>query len=399
MKHTFTDTELQAAIDGACIEIHREHRWKCGISLVIDTVAAPSRYKAEASARLDLIKSAIAALPEPPTPTVDVKTPGQACYEARFTAATGRREWRDLTPPEQVKWESAASAVLAAFGNQPQPAEIPWTEWHGGECPLKDEEVEKFELKFRGGLTCIGTPKPSAYFWEQEDDRTDIIAYRVLKWKEGFGTVDWKAKFEEAEKKLREAEEGLYECSIQETADSLPNSRRIIHQYDAKSVLAQLTDFKARAEKAEADLAKSRECNSQLTKACLDWQNQIREIKAKPQLSQLRPIAEAGAEPPTPGQNGVIPWGFELWQHLHQEHGLILTESEMQEIVRLAEPLVTKPITPPTWTPAVGDVVQIKSGGPKMTVMQDIGHKFFCAYDSHGEVKTVSTPAVCLQPV
>ncbi len=41
----------------------------------------------------------------------------------------------------------------------------------------------------------------------------------------------------------------------------------------------------------------------------------------------------------TPGQNAVIPWGFELWQHLHQEHGLTLTESEIQEIVRLAEPL------------------------------------------------------------
>ncbi len=30
------------------------------------------------------------------------------------------------------------------------------------------------------------------------------------------------------------------------------------------------------------------------------------------------------------------PWGFDLWEHLHREHGLILTESELQEIVRLA---------------------------------------------------------------
>lgn len=30
------------------------------------------------------------------------------------------------------------------------------------------------------------------------------------------------------------------------------------------------------------------------------------------------------------------PWGFKLWQHLHQNHGLILCESELQEIVRLA---------------------------------------------------------------
>jgi len=34
------------------------------------------------------------------------------------------------------------------------------------------------------------------------------------------------------------------------------------------------------------------------------------------------------------------PWGFALWQHLHQEHGLTLVESELQEIVRLARPLI-----------------------------------------------------------
>lgn len=34
------------------------------------------------------------------------------------------------------------------------------------------------------------------------------------------------------------------------------------------------------------------------------------------------------------------------------------------------KPLVTKSISPPTWTPAVGDVVTLKSGGPKMTVVK-----------------------------
>ncbi len=34
------------------------------------------------------------------------------------------------------------------------------------------------------------------------------------------------------------------------------------------------------------------------------------------------------------------PWGFDLWRHLHDEHHLILVESELQEIVRLAGPLV-----------------------------------------------------------
>ena len=42
----------------------------------------------------------------------------------------------------------------------------------------------------------------------------------------------------------------------------------------------------------------------------------------------------------TPGQTTPEPWGFALWQHLHQEHGLTLVESELQEIVRLARPLI-----------------------------------------------------------
>ena len=34
------------------------------------------------------------------------------------------------------------------------------------------------------------------------------------------------------------------------------------------------------------------------------------------------------------------------------------------------EPMLTKPISLPEWTPQVGDVVTLKSGGPKMTVVK-----------------------------
>jgi hypothetical protein len=33
------------------------------------------------------------------------------------------------------------------------------------------------------------------------------------------------------------------------------------------------------------------------------------------------------------------PWGYELWRHLHDEHGLTLLEGELQEIVMLANAL------------------------------------------------------------
>lgn len=64
--------------------------------------------------------------------------------------------------------------------------EIPWIEWHGGECPLKDEEVEEWAYMARDGFTCSSPSAPSCYtpYWEHNAGADDIITYRVLKWKE-----------------------------------------------------------------------------------------------------------------------------------------------------------------------------------------------------------------------
>jgi len=102
MKHKYTDEQLQAAIDEAVAQY------------LLNTVCAlPETYRekwaGERSARLDLIKSALDALPEPEPPTVDGKTPGQVCFEA----------WKAGYPWEQANqrdFHRAASAVLAAFG-------------------------------------------------------------------------------------------------------------------------------------------------------------------------------------------------------------------------------------------------------------------------------------------
>ena len=85
-------------------------------------------------------------------------------------------------------------------------------------------------------------------------------------------------------------------------------------------------------------------------------------------LSQLRPLAEAGAVP-----EGCLRF------YTYKKDGEWTTATKhraMQDThyidIRLpeSEPLVTKPISPPTWTPKVGDVVTLKSGGPKMTVVK-----------------------------
>jgi hypothetical protein len=62
MKHNYTDTQLQAAIDEACNKINEEHKDVGGL-LILDP--EDNRWRNEKPARLNLIKSALAALPEP----------------------------------------------------------------------------------------------------------------------------------------------------------------------------------------------------------------------------------------------------------------------------------------------------------------------------------------------
>jgi hypothetical protein len=56
----------------------------------------------------------------------------------------------------------------------------PWIEWHGGECPLRDEDVEGFEFKTRTGTSGL-LATPSLWNWSHSVSLGDIIAYRVLK--------------------------------------------------------------------------------------------------------------------------------------------------------------------------------------------------------------------------
>jgi len=62
MKHNYTDTQLQAAIDEACNKINEEHKDVGGL-LILDP--EDNRWRNEKPARLNLIKSALATLPEP----------------------------------------------------------------------------------------------------------------------------------------------------------------------------------------------------------------------------------------------------------------------------------------------------------------------------------------------
>jgi uncharacterized protein YodC (DUF2158 family) len=110
MKHTFDETTMQAAIDAACEALGKgDFRPTAGL---LDTVPGCHDWKEETSARLHLLKSALDFLPEPPPPVVDGKTPGQVCHESMYNTP----EWKWLLAGDKAACESAASAVLAAFG-------------------------------------------------------------------------------------------------------------------------------------------------------------------------------------------------------------------------------------------------------------------------------------------
>jgi hypothetical protein len=74
------------------------------------------------------------------------------------------------------------------MSNNPQEG-IDWIPHNGGACPLKDEEVSVWEYTLRGGTVAKVHLRPSEFksYWRHDKEVNDIIAYRVLKWKLGFG--------------------------------------------------------------------------------------------------------------------------------------------------------------------------------------------------------------------
>ena len=113
MKHNYDEPTMQAAIDRACEETKKQYNPSSG-TLMLDPELHYRSWPQEKPARLHLLKSALDFLPEPPPPVVDGKTPGQVCHESMYNTP----EWKWLLAGDKAACESAASAVLAAFGGE-----------------------------------------------------------------------------------------------------------------------------------------------------------------------------------------------------------------------------------------------------------------------------------------
>ena len=114
--------------------------------------------------------------------------------ELKKAHAAGRVIQVSIGPPEAREWDDLSQAITPAFKTAPERYRIkpddspPWIEWHGGPCPLRDEEVEEWEYKCRDGFHASkdesGLPSDRRWSHSSCPHYGDIIAYRVLKTRE-----------------------------------------------------------------------------------------------------------------------------------------------------------------------------------------------------------------------
>jgi hypothetical protein len=108
---------------------------------------------------------------EQPDPYAELK---KAHAEGKVIQGCIRGHWIDCPHPT---WKYPLDTYRIKPDDDP-----PWIVWHGGPCPLKDDEVEEWEYKMHDGST-RKCDSPNTRRWEHIACANDIIAYRVLKWR------------------------------------------------------------------------------------------------------------------------------------------------------------------------------------------------------------------------
>lgn len=100
----------------------------------------------------------------------------------RTTYACGSSDYDGR--PETFHPGDQCDGPRVVVNEPPQDEEPAWIPHDGGPCPLKDEEVEEWEVKWPGGFgATFKFKKPSNFpTWGAKD-----LFYRVLRWKPGFG--------------------------------------------------------------------------------------------------------------------------------------------------------------------------------------------------------------------
>lgn len=188
------------------------------------------------------------------------------------------------------------------------PTEIPWIEWNGGECPLKDEDVLEWECSWPDGeRTKYGCKPSDTTGWDH------ITRYRVTKWREGQpATVDLtealaianksadeqmrfkreaEARAEKAEARIKDLEE-----KNKRQADELKDISHRLGVYDNNTTTTKraATEKCNEIHRLNAVLQKT---EAKLADLTLDYINLDAELVAAKALPQLRQLSQAGPVP------------------------------------------------------------------------------------------------------
>jgi len=161
--HEYTDDQIQTAIDAAFPQAGPSYLAN------LDTSPDTRSWPEEAPNRLAIARAFLAALPKPEPAQVNAE-PMES-----WANADNAKAFQEFQAEIEAVWEGKPT-------DGP-----PWIPHDGGPCPLKTEEVEEWELRFRDGDIRRDPGNPKAWTWRHRKETGDIIAYRVLKWKPGYG--------------------------------------------------------------------------------------------------------------------------------------------------------------------------------------------------------------------
>jgi len=349
------DNILQPTIDEACKETQKTHFAIIGKTLVMTPTGYPETWPKEALAR-----ELLARLPEPTPPVVDGKTPAEVAFEA----AGYIFKWESCQNKD--RWHRVASAVLAAFGGNLEAAiarmeAVPWKEleqiWDNAPTIRQNNEAT-----LANAFVAV---------------RARLIAAA----RDGQGeVVDWKAKADrlEHERNGYKQESGDWQARAEKAEAELA---RVRHLYDSR--IAELEETK---ECVVSDLEDSKPATETFEAYGKVWRHHTPgdpmpcEANAKIYVI-LNDEPESAGDPPIRGDQ--IEWD-------NQGAGDIIGWRYADTTPALAPP-------PEPWQPDVGDTVKLKSGGPVMTVLDNNG-LCYCTWSVEGEMYSNSFPAACLTP-
>ena len=268
--HEYTNEQIQAAIDAAFITQKHSEGWN------LVTRSTSVHWDVESPNRLAIARAFLATLPKPP---------------------------------------AEASADL----EQPKPADDgpPWIPHDGGPCPLKNEEVEEWEMQFRNDVEHTTKDRPSKHDWDHTQDDEDIIAYRVHKWKSGHGPQSAKP----------EPAPDTFEAHGQVWTRHTPGDPCPV---DGEAKVEYLMRHPSKICQDAAKL--------------LRW----------------------GQKPYGTREEEIIGWRYaDEPAALEPHHGWPMDDLlKSMDRPKAAQPTQSQQ----AWTPRPGDVVRLKSGGPEMTV-------------------------------